>query len=210
MLKIESFPVGLLQCNCSIIACSETKQALIVDPGGDAPKILDYLKQHDLTARYLIHTHAHFDHVGATKAVHEATGAEILLHPDDLFLYDDVQMQGRMFGMSLEATRPIDRPLEDEMRLDFGQHQSLVLHTPGHTPGSVCFHLNDSESYLFTGDTLFQGSIGRTDLWGGSHETLIKSIRQRLLPLDDSTRIYPGHGPQTSIWQEKKRNPFLS
>ncbi len=210
MLKIETFPVGLLQCNCSIIACSETKQALIVDPGGDAAKILAYLKQHDLTARYLIHTHAHFDHVGATKAVHEATGAEILLHPDDLFLYDDVQMQGRMFGMNLEPTRPIDRPLEDEMRLDFGQHHSVVLHTPGHTPGSVCFHLNDSESHLFTGDTLFQGSIGRTDLWGGSHETLIKSIRQRLLPLDDSTRIYPGHGSQTSIWQEKKRNPFLS
>lgn len=210
MLKIESFPVGLLQCNCSIIACSETKQALIVDPGGDAPKILAYLKQHDLTARYLIHTHAHFDHVGATKAIHEATGAEILLHPEDLFLYDDVQMQGRLFGMQLEATRPIDRPLEDEMRLEFGQHHSVVLHTPGHTPGSVCFHLNDTESHVFTGDTLFQGSIGRTDLWGGSHETLIKSIRQRLLPLDDSTRIYPGHGPQSSIWQEKKRNPFLS
>lgn len=209
MLNITSFPVGMLQCNCSIIACSETKEALIVDPGGDAPKILDYLKEHGLTARYLLHTHAHFDHVGATREVKAATGAQILLHPGDRFLYDNVQMQGQMFGMKLEPTVPVDQNLEDEMQVAFGKHHSLVLHTPGHTPGSACFHVVAQESFLFAGDTLFEGSIGRTDLWGGSYPDIIRSIKERLLTLDDSTTVYTGHGPQTTIWQEKKHNPFL-
>lgn len=209
MLTIASFPVGMLQCNCSIIACSETKEALIVDPGGDAPRILDYLKEHDLKARYLLHTHAHFDHIGATREVKAATGAQILLHPGDRFLYDNVQMQGQMFGMKLEPTVPVDQNLEDEMTLNFGNHKSITLHTPGHTPGSACFYLSDGGSFLFAGDTLFEGSIGRTDLWGGSYPDIIRSIKERLLTLDDSTTVYTGHGPQTTIWQEKKHNPFL-
>lgn len=209
MFTIETFPVGMLQCNCSIIACAETKEALIVDPGDDAPKILAYLQEHGLKARYLLHTHAHFDHIGATREVAESTGAKILLHPSDRFLYDNVQMQGQMFGMQLEPTIPVDQNLEDEMTISFGRHSSLTLHTPGHTPGSACFYLEGHESHLFSGDTLFEGSIGRTDLWGGSYPDIIRSIKERLLPLDDSTTVYPGHGPLTTIWQEKKQNPFL-
>ncbi len=208
-LHIETFPVGRLQCNCSIIACPDTKEAIIVDPGGDAPQIKAKVKAAGLTVKYLIHTHAHFDHIGATAELRRDLGARILLHPEDNFLYDNIQMQGQLFGMRLAPTLPVDEKLSDEMSVNFGKHQSVVLHTPGHTPGSVCFHLKDQESHLFSGDTLFKGSVGRTDLWGGSAETLMKSIKNRLLPLDDSTTIYPGHGPVSTLWHEKKRNPFL-
>lgn len=206
---IETFPVGALQCNCSIVACPDSKEALVIDPGGDAPLIKEKLKTMGLTAKYLLHTHAHFDHIGATRQLKEELGAEILLHPDDLFLYDNIQMQGRLFGMEVQPTLPVDRKFEDEMSIPFGAASTLVLHTPGHTPGSVCFHIEGTESLLFSGDTIFRGSIGRTDLWGGSMPDLLKSIRQRLLPLDDSTRIVPGHGPESTIWDEKQRNPFL-
>lgn len=209
MLKIETFPVGMLQCNCSIIACDETKEAIIVDPGGDAAKILTRVKTLGLTVKYLLHTHAHFDHVGATAEVRAATGAKVLLHPGDQWLYDNVPMQGRTFGIPLDPTEPIDQEIEDGLTLAFGRHQSISIHTPGHTPGSTCFHLHDAESFLFAGDTLFRGSIGRTDLWGGDAELILKSIKQRLLNLDDSTTIHTGHGPTTTIWQEKKANPFL-
>lgn len=209
MLKIETFPVGLLQCNCSIIACDETKEAIIVDPGGDAPKILQKVKEQGLTVKYLLHTHAHFDHVGATAAVRAATGAKVLLHPGDQWLYDNVPLQGQTFGIATEPTEPIDQALEDELQLEFGRHQSLTIHTPGHSPGSTCFCISGQENFLFAGDTLFRGSIGRTDLWGGDGELILKSIKGRLLGLDDSTTVYTGHGPTTTIWQEKKANPYL-
>jgi hydroxyacylglutathione hydrolase len=209
MLKIETFPVGLLKCNCSIVFCSETLEALVIDPGGDAPKILAYLKKHNLTVKYLLHTHAHFDHVGATKELKETLGAQILLHREDLFLYNQVPMQGAMFGIQLEPTLPADGELNDEMEVVFGKNKSKILHTPGHTPGSVCFQIADTENHLFSGDTLFRGGVGRTDLWGGSQPELMRSIQQRLLCLDDSTNVYAGHGPQTTIWNEKKHNPFL-
>lgn len=208
-MLIETFPVGPLQCNCSIVACPESKEALVIDPGGDAPLIKEKLHKLGLTAKYLLHTHAHFDHIGATRQLKEELGAEILLHPDDRFLYDNIQMQSRLFGMSVQPTLPVDRDFEDGMEIPFGQAKSLVLHTPGHTPGSVCFHIAGGESWLFSGDTLFQGSVGRTDLWGGSMPTLMQSIKARLLPLDDSTQIIPGHGPQSTIWNEKQHNPFL-
>ena len=209
-LNIETFPVGLLQCNCSIVSCPETGEAIIIDPGGDAPTILNKVREHKLKVRYLLHTHAHFDHVGATAELKAELGAEILLHPGDDYLYQNVPMQGKLFGMQLQDTTPIDRAFEDEMELPFGSSSSLVLHTPGHTPGSVCFHIAGAESHLFSGDTIFRHSVGRTDLWGGSHSELIQSIRKRLLVLDDSTTIYPGHGPASTIWEEKRENPFLS
>jgi hydroxyacylglutathione hydrolase len=209
-MLVESFPVGPLQCNCSIIACKETKQAAIIDPGGDPQHILDIVKQHGLTVKYLLHTHAHFDHIMGSRAVKEATGAQICLNEKDQWLYDNLEKQCGLFGFKSTDPLPVDHYLNDEEEVAIGKLKASVIHTPGHTPGSICFSLGDKESILFSGDTLFQRSIGRTDLWGGSFEEIIKSISQRLMNLDDSTRVIPGHGPDTDIWSERRENPFLN
>jgi hydroxyacylglutathione hydrolase len=209
-MLISTFPVGPLQCNCSIIACPETKEAIIIDPGGDAEKIMDYVKEHGLTVKYLLHTHAHFDHILASGEIKNSTGAKICLHKKDKFLYDNLQGQGMLFGFKAEKPSEIDHYLSDNEEIEIGKLKTTVLHTPGHTPGSLCFALAEKESTLFAGDTLFSGSIGRTDLWGGSFDDIIKSIKNRLLILDDSTQVISGHGDSTSIWQEKKYNPFLN
>lgn len=209
MLIVESFPAGPLKCNCSIIGCKETGEAIVVDPGGDIEIITDFCAKNNLKIKYLIHTHAHFDHIHGSRAVKEATGAKICLHKEDEWLYENLAMQCSMFGFKYDDPLPVDHYLSDEEELLVGNAKAKVLHTPGHTPGSLCFSLKDKESVLFSGDTLFNHSVGRTDLWGGSHEKLIKSIKERLLTLDDSTRVVCGHGPDTSIWTEKKENPFL-
>jgi hydroxyacylglutathione hydrolase len=209
-LLLESFPVGPLGCNCSIVACTETKEAAIVDPGGDVDEIIARLKKHGLTAKYLLHTHAHFDHILGSKGMREKTGALICLNKEDQFLYDKLTMQAGMFGFPAEDPLPVDRFLNDEEHFDIGDLRASVIHTPGHTPGSCCFSLAEKESVLFSGDTLFNHSIGRTDLWGGSFEQIIDSISQRLFKLDDSTRVIAGHGPDTDIWSEKKENPFFN
>ena len=207
---IKTFPVGPLQCNCSIIACPETKEAAIIDPGGDAEKIMAFVKENDLTVKYLLHTHAHFDHFLASGEIKDLTGAKICLHKSDKFLYDNLQGQGMLFGFKAKKPSPIDHYLIDEEKLAIGNISTSVLHTPGHTPGSLCFTLAGKDSLLFAGDTLFNGSIGRTDLWGGSFDDIIKSIKNRLLILDDSTQVITGHGESTNIWQEKKYNQFLN
>ena len=209
-LLLESFPVGPLGCNCSIVACTETKEAAIVDPGGDVDKIIERLKKHGLTAKYLLHTHAHFDHIMGSKGMREKTGALICLNKEDQFLYDKLTMQAQMFGFPSEEPLPVDRFLNDEEEFQIGTFKASVLHTPGHTPGSCCFSVEEKESVLFSGDTLFNHSIGRTDLWGGSFEQIIDSISQKLFRLDDSTRVIAGHGPDTDIWSEKKENPFFN
>lgn len=208
-MLVECFPVGPLQCNCSIIACRETGEAAVVDPGGNPEKILAVAQANNLQVKYLLHTHAHFDHIAGARALKEATGAEILLHKGDQWLYDNLAKQGSLFGFHFDDPHPVDRYLEDEEEIAVGQVKSRVLHTPGHTPGSLCFALEDKESILLSGDTLFFRSIGRTDLWGGSFEQIIASITNRLFTLDDSTRVIPGHGPDTDIWSEKKENPFI-
>lgn len=210
MMLVESFPVGPLQCNCSIIACKETGEAAIIDPGGDADRIIKLIQKYKLKPKYLLHTHAHFDHIIATRAVKEATGAKIYLHQADKMLYENLIQQGQLFGLQIDAPLPIDEYLEDESAIVIGKVKAKILHTPGHTPGSACFCLNDQESLLFSGDTLFARSIGRTDLWGGSFEDIIKSISNRLFILDDETRVIPGHGPDTTIWTEKRENPFFN
>jgi glyoxylase-like metal-dependent hydrolase (beta-lactamase superfamily II) len=209
-MLIDSFPVGPLKCNCSIIACKETREAIIIDPGGDAEHIVSLIEKHKLKPKYLLHTHAHFDHVMATRAVKEATGAKILLHKEDDFLYDNLIHQGQLFGVEVDEPLPIDEHFEDESEIVIGKVKFKVLHTPGHTPGSTCFYLSDEESILFSGDTLFARSIGRTDLWGGSFDQIIQSISNRLFVLDNQTRVIPGHGPDTTIWSEKKENPFFN
>lgn len=209
-MLIESFPVGPLACNCSIIACPETKQAAVIDPGGDPQNILDLVKQHGLTVKYLLHTHAHFDHIMGSRAVKEATGAKICLHKGDQWLYDNLEKQCGLFGFKVTDPLPVDQYLDDDEEVTVGKVKASVIHTPGHTPGSLCFSLAGANSILFSGDTLFQRSIGRTDLWGGSFEEIIKSISFKLMKLDDSTRVIPGHGPETNIWSERKENPFLN
>jgi hydroxyacylglutathione hydrolase len=209
MLVLESFPVGPLGCNCSIIGCKETGDAIVVDPGGDPDKIIELLDKLGLKAKYLLHTHAHFDHITGSREMREKTGAQICLHEGDQWLYDNLLKQVKMFGFEASDPLPVDRYLTDEEEVNFGNLKAKVIHTPGHTPGSLCFSVEDKDAVLLSGDTLFNRSIGRTDLWGGNFEEIIKSISTRLLTLDDSTRVIPGHGPDTKIWEEKKENPFV-
>ena len=211
MLLIESFPVGAFQCNCTILACPETKEALVVDPGGDTERILEVVRHYGLTVRAAVHTHAHLDHIAGTRDIKEATGCTIHLHPDDMFLYDGFAMQAAMFGWVVRDVLPVDEELRHEGQLLFGKRTAQVLHTPGHTPGSVCFQVADERApLLLAGDTLFKRSIGRTDLWGGNFDLEIKSIKDKLLPLPDATRVIAGHGPDTTILEERESNPFLT
>jgi glyoxylase-like metal-dependent hydrolase (beta-lactamase superfamily II) len=208
---VETFSVGLLQCNCTVLGDPVSREAIVVDPGDEIEKVLAALAKLGLRCRTILNTHTHIDHVGANEALKEATGAKLLLHEADLPLYDNLRMQSEWMGGMLPA--PVRAVVDDHVhqgdRVTAGRIVADVLHTPGHTPGSVCFHLEGSEPLLLSGDTLFAGSIGRTDLWGGDYEQEIASIRERLLALDDATRVIPGHGPETTIGRERRRNPFL-
>jgi len=209
----RSFPVGLLGCNCSIVADPDSKQAIVVDPGDQAPDILARLERLGVQAVKLVHTHAHFDHVLGTGAVAERTGAEVLLHAGDRWLYDNVELQARLFGVPYQpaAMVPVTRDLVGGDVLAFGNRETRVLHTPGHTPGSLCFFVERTGEtpVLFSGDTLFRRSVGRTDLWGGSSAQLLASIRDQLFALPDDTIVVPGHGPPTTIGAERESNPFV-
>jgi hydroxyacylglutathione hydrolase len=213
----RTFPVGLFGCNCTIVACPETAEALVVDPGDEAPSILQALARDGLKAVTLVHTHAHFDHLMATGEVAAATGAGILLHREDRWLWDNAVMQTEMFGVARADGKPWAGPpgptleLSGDEAIAFGRREAHVIHTPGHTPGSLCLLLQAAGEtpLLLSGDTLFRRSIGRTDLWGGSTPTLLQSIRQRLLPLPDATRVIPGHGVETTIAEEREHNPFV-
>lgn len=206
---VETLAVGPLACNCVILGCPETRKALVVDPGGDVDRIAALLDRHGLTPVAVLHTHAHFDHLLGSGEMQERYGTELLLHADDLPLYEQVPMQGQVFGFRLPAPPPIDRQISDGEHVAFGKAQGEVIHTPGHSPGSICLHVG-GQRLLLTGDTLFAGGIGRTDLWGGSHDALMRSIRERLLPLDPETRVIPGHGPETTLGEEALHNPFLT
>ncbi len=205
---IETFPVGPLQCNCTILADAGTREAVVIDPGDEPERILRALEKTKLTAVALVHTHAHFDHIGASRAVKEATGAPIRLHPSDRPLYDALPEQAALFGLSADAPLPPDAPLEDGETISFGAHVLRAIHTPGHTPGSTCFLLDGDHSVLFSGDTLFRRSIGRTDLWGGDGDAILASIRERLFVLPPGLPVVCGHGPGTTIGEEKRLNPF--
>lgn len=203
--------VGPLQCNCTILACEKTREAVVIDPGDESEKILKALDEDGLRVKYLLHTHAHFDHIAATGGVRAKTAAPVCLHKDDASLYENLPMQGKLFGMHFEKAPPIEKWIEDEERIAFGECSLTVAHTPGHSPGGVCFiGESGAEQWCFSGDTLFQQSIGRTDLWGGDADQLVSSIQSRLLSLDDDTKVFPGHGPDTTIGRERRTNPFLS
>ena len=205
----KTFSVPPLGCNCSIIGDPVTKTAIVVDPGGAPERILQEVRAMGLTVVNIVHTHAHFDHIMGSRELKEKTGAKICLHEGDQWLYDNLQKQCGLFGFKATDTLPVDHYLQDEEEVKVGNLKTTVIHTPGHTPGSLCFSVQEKESTLLSGDTLFQRSIGRTDLWGGSFDEIIKSISQRLFVLDDSTKVIPGHGPNTDIWSEKRENPFV-
>jgi glyoxylase-like metal-dependent hydrolase (beta-lactamase superfamily II) len=261
-----TIPVGMLQCNCSIIGDPLTREALVVDPGDEVTRILELLGRRRLTVKAIVSTHAHIDHVGGLSKLHQYTGAPVLMHRDDLPLYEAMEMQASFLGVRPPELTEVDQLLKEGDILRWGSLEAQVLHTPGHTPGSVSLYLphdagkisltdqdaqgkstanagagngaagagqpddsrksdarspnsrsemGDSEKpqirvpQLLAGDTLFAGSIGRTDLWGGSMEEILDSLRGKLMQLPDATIVHPGHGPMTTIGRERETNPFL-
>jgi len=203
---IRTFPVGPLQCNCSIIGDRLSSKALVVDPGGDAERILGLLNELNLTVVGIIHTHAHLDHILASGVIKEATGAPIYLHEGDKFLWDMVGQQCVMFGVPPVTLPEPDHFMEDDQALNCCG--GVAIHTPGHTPGSISFWFEEYKT-LIAGDTLFQGSIGRTDLPGGNFDQIITSIKERIYTLDDDAIVVTGHGPNTAIGSEKTGNSFV-
>ena len=206
MLLRETFPAGPFECNCTVLACGDTKDAVIIDPGGEVERIAEIVDQYDLTVRAIIHTHAHLDHIYATRSVKEGHGGAVCLHKGDAFLYDGFAMQAAMFGWKVQPTTPVERWIEHGDEIEMGKRKLSVIHTPGHTPGSVCFEV---EGLLFAGDTLFRRSIGRTDLPGGDSKLIARSIKERLYTRDPDTLVIPGHGPTTTVGDEAKANPFV-
>lgn len=208
---VETFPVGLLACNCTIIADEATREAIVVDGGDGVAEVMDRLKQLGLRATHLIHTHAHFDHIADVGALRERTRAQALLHPADLPIYHAQPLLARRFGLpDMPPVVELDGDLVDGDRLRVGSVEIDVLHTPGHTPGSVCFSAScHGETQLITGDTLFAGAIGRWDLGGTSMEDIVSSIHRKLMDFPDATRVIPGHGALTTIGTERLSNPYL-
>ena len=211
-MLVSVVPVGALQCNCTILGDPASGEAIVVDPGDEAEKVLAALRRHGLRCTAILNTHAHIDHVGANHALREATGARLMLHEADLPLYDNLRLQAEWLGGLIPEpprAEPDGHVVHGE-RVSAGAVAADVLHTPGHTPGSICFRLVGEAPLVLTGDTLFAGSIGRTDLWGGDFDQEIASIRRHLLTLDPVTRVIPGHGPETTIGWERQHNPFLN
>lgn len=204
----KTFSVPPLGCNCTILGDPVTKRAIVVDPGGDSARILHEVQKLGLTVSHILHTHAHFDHFLASGAMKQATGAALCLHQDDLDLWKNLEVQCRMFGVPFVSVPMPDYWLKDEEQVLLGEHALIALHTPGHTPGSMSFHALN-EQLVLAGDTLFRGSIGRTDLWGGNFDAIEQSIRERLYTLDDATIVVTGHGPETEIGREKESNQFF-
>ena len=204
----RSFPVPPLGCNCSIIGDPVTKKALVVDPGGDAARILKDVETLGLTVTHIVHTHAHFDHFLASGQMKQATGAPLWLHKADRILWENLEMQCRVFGIPYTPAPPPDQWLQDDEEVALGELTGLALHTPGHTPGSMCFHF-PAHRMVIAGDTLFHESIGRTDLWGDDAQAIERSFKDRLYTLDEDTRVITGHGPETRIGHEIRFNPFV-
>ena len=208
---VESFPVGALSCNATILGDERSGEAIVIDGGDGRDDVLKRLAAHGLRARYLVHTHAHFDHIADVGGLRERTGASALLHPADLPIYHAQPALVRAFGFSMPEPVILDGDLLDGDRLVVGSLALEVLHTPGHTPGSVSFALeNGNVTTIFSGDTLFAGSIGRWDLGGTSMEDIVDSIARKLLVFADGTLVVPGHGPSTTIGAERRSNPYLA
>lgn len=203
---LETLSVGPLAVNCYIVGSKKNNTAIVIDAGGEPDEILTVLKKHKLTLQSLLNTHAHFDHVGAVKHLQDLTGAKFFLHQGDIPLLDYLDDTANAFGLPSIPKPEVHKPLVDNDEIPIGDEVIRIIHTPGHSPGSVCFLIDDA---VFVGDTLFAGSIGRTDLYGGSYTKLINSIKTRLFTLKDDVVVYPGHGQFTTIGEEKQHNPFF-
>jgi glyoxylase-like metal-dependent hydrolase (beta-lactamase superfamily II) len=208
-MVLETFPVGLLQCNCTILGDEEAGEAIVIDPGDEIGRIVRRLKEKGLTLKQILITHAHIDHLGGALKLKNLTGAPIFLNAADLEQVKIMAEQAKWVGVATPETAPPDEDLAEGMTVGLTRYPAQVLHTPGHTQGSVCLHFVPL-NLLFAGDTLFSGSIGRTDLPGGNFGQIIESIRGRLLVLPDETKVVPGHGPATTIADERESNPFLT
>jgi glyoxylase-like metal-dependent hydrolase (beta-lactamase superfamily II) len=223
----EILPVGMLQCNCHILGDPKTREAIVIDPGDDAARILQVIERHHLKVVAIVVTHTHIDHVVGLHRVHQATGAPVYVHGDDLDLYRMLDAQALWLGWKTPEQISIDQLVREGDLIRWGGYQAQILHTPGHTPGSICLYMpgdlpsastedggttvsETGNGRLFAGDTLFAGSIGRTDLWGGSFAGIIRSLKGKLLELPDNTIVFPGHGESTTIGEERATNPFLA
>jgi glyoxylase-like metal-dependent hydrolase (beta-lactamase superfamily II) len=204
----EILPVGPLQCNCSVIGDEITHDAMVIDPGDDIDDVLDLVRKHNLQVKQIVITHAHIDHVGGAMKLRAATGAPILLNQNDYALLKMLDMQAAWIGMANPGKVEIDQSIGQADTVGAGALRANVIHTPGHTEGSICLYF-PADRKLIAGDTLFAGSIGRTDLPGGSFEKIIRSLREKVLALPDETIVVPGHGPLTTIGEERESNPFL-
>jgi glyoxylase-like metal-dependent hydrolase (beta-lactamase superfamily II) len=211
-MVLEHAAVEPFHKNGFVLGCEETREGVVIDPGDEVDQLLAAVERRRLTIAHILLTHAHLDHVTGVGRAKQALGVPVWLHRDDHFLYERVEQQGLMFGMRVDPQPPVDRFYDGESRLRFGRYAIRVLHTPGHCPGGVCLAVTrdgESASTLFVGDTLFAGSIGRTDLVGGDMDTLLRSIREVLFAFPDDTIVWSGHGPVTTIGQERRTNPFL-
>lgn len=203
---VKPIVVGPLQVNCYLLICEETGSAAVIDPGDDAEAILQVVRDAGCRVELIINTHGHFDHIGANAAIKEATGADLLIHADDVQLLRQARMHASVYGLGVVESPMPDRLLVEGESLQVGNLRIEILHVPGHSPGSVCLKVEDR---LIVGDVLFAESIGRTDLAGGNHQQLIQGIRNKLLVMPDTTIVHPGHGPDTTIGHEKAANPFV-
>lgn len=203
---VDCLIVGPLMENCYILGDEQSKKSAVIDPGDESERILEVLEKRKLICEHILLTHAHVDHVSGIKGVVEATGAKVYIHKDDALMLKAAPVQAIAFGMKPFMPPKIEKYLEDGESIEIGNLKVKVMHTPGHSSGGICFLV---ENCIFVGDTIFQGSIGRTDLPGGNYDELINSVESKIFTLPDETIIYPGHGPETTVGYEKKYNPFF-